>query len=202
MRRREFLIGGIATAALMGRAGAQTGSGFYILHNARASAIVRASMGRVDMTTWLYSLTSEDYVRCAPGEHQSATQDKGADGRAIFASVETIGGDLMTHRFVAERSNLYRLLAVSERSEVRSADGTLREMRVSWDLAVHPAERGTCRLTSGILMETADGDLATSWAGRPTGTRDPLEAHCAMETPLFAADLARKARAGRYQPPG
>jgi hypothetical protein len=200
VRRRELLIGSIATTAFMGKAAAQV-DGLFVLHNVRASAIMRVPIGRVDVAAWVFSLTSEDYVRCAPGEHQGAMQAKGADGKPVFISVETIGGNFMTHHYVAKRTTPDSMLAVSPHSQIWSADGILRVMQVSWALSVAPSDDGSCRLTCGILVETPDADLATRWAGRPAGTPNPVEAHCMVETPLYAADLERKARAGRYRAP-
>jgi len=53
-----------------------------------------------------------------------------------------------------------------------------------------------------ILVETADEALLAAIGRQPPGAADPVQAHCARETPMFAADFAadmeRKALKGIY----
>lgn len=71
-------------------------------------------------------------------------------------------------------------------------------MKVTWNVRLEPLSRQSCQLNCEIRVETADEALVAAVARRRTGAANPVQAHCARETPMFAADMERKALKGMY----
>jgi hypothetical protein len=190
MNRRDLLTGlGLSLSAL--RAAGAT-EPLHLLHRVTAAAPVRAPLDAVDLAAWVFHITSDEYVRCAPQHHGSA-QASLPDGRRVFISVETIGGSFMAHHYVANLATRDHVRAVSPASQLWSTGVGPIAMRVTWDLRIEPAPGDACRLVCEVLVETADASLAARAAQRPPNVPNPVEAHVTLETPMFAADLEGKA---------
>ena len=201
MKRRKLLTGLAASASTFQVARAQSSSQpkpLLVLHRVTAAATVRAPLHAIDLVAWAFQLTSEDYVRCAPQEHQGAVQARLPDGRGVFVSVETMGGNFMSHQYVADIAARDHLRAVSPSSQIWSSGSLPAPMRVTWELKLQAIDSASCRLDCEVLVETDNAEMVAWMARRPPNYQNPVQAHCSVETPAFAADMERKALQGIY----
>jgi hypothetical protein len=104
----------------------------------------------------------------------------------------------MTHDYVEEIAERSRVRAISSSSQLWWGRALPTTMKVTWDVRLAPLTKQTCQLSCEILVETADDALLAAIARQPEGTADSVQAHCARETPMFAADMERKALKGIY----
>ncbi|MDB4876612.1 MAG: uncharacterized protein JWM41_3058 [Gemmatimonadetes bacterium] len=169
----------------------------YVLHHVSATAPVAAPLERVDLAAWVSHLTSDEYNRCAP-QHHGSVQAALPDGRRVFVSVETIDGNFMAHQYVAEIATPAHVRMISSASQIWLSPGESASMRVTWDVQLEAVSAVASRVVCDILVETADSALATRAAQRPANVPNPVQVHCALETPAFAADIERKAKLGMY----
>ena len=201
MKRRHLLTGLAASATTLHVAQAQNSpqaKPLLVLHRVTAAATVRAPLRAVDLVAWAFQLTSDDYVRCAPQEHKGAVQARLPDGRSVFVSVETIGGSFMSHQYVADIATRDHLRAVSPSSQIWSGSSWPAPMRVTWELKLQAIDSAACRLDCEVLVETDNAEMVSWMARRPPNFQNPVQAHCSVETPAFAADMERKALQGAY----
>ena len=206
MKRRNLLTGLAASASTVQVAQAQGSlqpqpqpKPLLVLHRVTAAATVRAPLHTIDLVAWAFQLTSEDYVRCAPQEHNGAVQARLPDGRSVFVSVETMGGNFMSHQYVADIAARDHLRAASPSSQIWSSGASLpAPMRVTWELKLQAIDSASCRLDCEVLVETDNAEMVAWMERRPANYQNPVQAHCSVETPAFAADMERKALQGIY----
>jgi hypothetical protein len=153
-----------------------------------ATSKVGAPLESLDLSAWAFHLSSDEYVRCAP-EHHGSVQAALPGGKRVF---ETIGGSFMAHDYVADIAERSHLRAISSSSQLWWGPALPTAMKVTWDVRLEPPTKQTCQLSCEILVETADEALLAAIAV------DPVQAHCARETPMFASDMERKALKGIY----
>ena len=99
---RRHLLAGLTTALpLLCQAETQSPE-LQVIHRVSASAGVQVPLDSVDLSAWLFHLTTDEYARCAPAHHGSV-QAVLPGGSRVFVSVETIVGNLMVHSYVEDR---------------------------------------------------------------------------------------------------
>jgi hypothetical protein len=195
MNRRQ-LLAGLTAVPLLGRGEGESKQS-QVIHRVSAASKVGAPLESVDLSAWAFHLTSDEYVSCAP-EHHGSVQAALPGGKRVFVSVETIGGSFMTHDYVEEIAERSRMRAVSSSSQLWWGPALPTTMKVTWDVRLEPLTKQTCQLSCEILVETADEALLAAIARQPAGAVDQVQAHCSRETPMFAADMERKALKGIY----
>jgi hypothetical protein len=195
MNRRQ-LLAGLTAMPLLGAAESQSKPN-QVIHRVSATSEVSAPLESMDLVAWAFHLSSDEYMHCAP-EHHGSVQAALPGGKRVFISVETIGGSFMTHQYIAEIAERGHLRAISSSSQLWWGPPLPTAMKVTWDVRLEPVSRQSCQLRCEILVETADEALLAAIARQPAGTADPVQAHCARETPMFAADMERKALKGMY----
>jgi hypothetical protein len=196
MNRRQLLAGLTTVVPLLGQAETQSRPA-QVIHRVSATGKVGAPIESLDVSAWAFHLSSDEYVGCAP-EHHGSAQAALSSGKRVFVSVETIGGSFMTHDYVEEIAERSRMRAVSSSSQLWWGPALPTAMKVTWDARLDPLSRKDCQLRCEILVETADEALLAAIARQPAGAVDSVQAHCSRETPMFAADMERKALKGIY----
>jgi hypothetical protein len=196
MNRRRLLAGLTTVVPLLGQAETPSRPA-QVIHRVSATGKVGAPIESLDVSAWAFHLSSDEYVGCAP-EHHGSAQAALPSGKRVFVSVETIGGSLMTHDYVEEIAERSRMRAVSSSSQLWWGPALPTAMKVTWDARLDPLSRKDCQLRCEILVETADEALLAAIARQPAGAVDSVQAHCSRETPMFAADMERKALKGIY----
>ncbi len=200
MNRRQVLTGLTAVVPLLGYSETQS-QRTHVIHRVSATGKVNAPCDSVDLAAWAFHLTSDEYVDCAPGEHKGWVQAALPSGKRTFISVETIAGSFMVHHYIEDIAERSHMRVISSSSQLWWNSSTLpTSMRVTWELRLQSLSPQACQLNCAILVETDNEALLTAEARRPPGTADPVQAHCTRETPMFAADLERKALKGIYAP--
>ncbi len=198
MNRRQMLVGLTTAVPLLGYSETQSRP-THVIHRVSATCRVNAPLDSLDLSAWAFHLTSDQYVNCAPGAHHGSVQGELPSGKKAFISVETIAGSFMAHHYTEDISERNYLRVISPGSQLWWNSSTLPTfMKVTWELRLEPLSRQDCQLNCAILVETDDQALLTAEARRPPGATDPVQTHCAIETPMFAADMERKALKGTY----
>jgi len=195
MNRRQVLAAMAAAVPTLGQSQVPTPS--QVIHRVLADSRVNAPLASLDLPAWAFHLTSDEYISCAP-EHHGSVQAPLPDGKRVFISVETIAGSFMAHQYIEDIAERNHLRAISSDSQLWWGPELPTAMKVTWDVQLAPLSPQTCRLTCNILVETSDAALLAAVAKIPSGAPDPVQAHCSRETPMFAADMERKALKGTY----
>jgi hypothetical protein len=191
------MLAGLTTVVpLLGQAETQSRPA-QVIHRVSATSKVGVPIESLDLSAWVFHLSSDEYVGCAP-EHHGSVQSTLPNGKRVFVSVETIGGSFMTHDYVEEIAERSRLRAVSLSSQLWWGPALPAAMKVTWDVRLELLSGKNCQLSCEILVETADEALLAAVARQPAGAVDTVQAHCSRETPMFAADMERKALKGIY----
>lgn len=196
MNRRQVLAGLTAVVPLLGRAETESRPA-QVIHRVSAMGKVGAPVEALDLSAWAFHLSSDEYVSCAP-EHHGSVQAALPDGKRVFVSVETIGGSFMTHNYVEEIAERSHMRAISYSSQLWWGPVLPTVMKVTWNVRLEPLSKKDCQLRCEIVVETADEALLAAIARQPRGAVDSVQAHCSRETPMFAADMERKALNGIY----
>jgi len=86
------------------------------LSNAAWSCVINAPVERVDLASWLFKLSEDEYRRCCPPDHISCGTTLTDEGKPMVIKVEMIGHALMIQRYVAETATptLCKLVSVSD----------------------------------------------------------------------------------------
>jgi hypothetical protein len=155
------------------------------------SAIVASPPERVDLARWLRGLTSEEYVGFTPrsGAHKSHNAVE-SPGEFAIESVESIGGTLIRHRYVAEQLEPHHTRCVSPDSRGTFLSRIPVRFRTTWELWVkpNPAATDTSQLDARITVEYRSRIwlLLSALSGTPLW----LWLHNREETPRMAASIA------------
>jgi hypothetical protein len=159
----------------------------------RTRAVVAAPAERINLARWLRGLTTEEYVGFTPrsGAHRSHTAAED-DGVFVFEAVESIGGAMLKHRYVAELLEPHRTVCVSPESGGKFLSRVPVRFRTTWELKVEPAEADTSKLDCRIEVEYRS--RIWLFLSALTGTPLWLSRHSKEETPRMAESIAADAR--------
>ncbi|MEM6346281.1 MAG: hypothetical protein AAF927_20495 [Bacteroidota bacterium] len=170
------------------------------LGEAIAQAQIHANIDSIDITDWLFNLSSEDYAACAEG-HQSAAQGVLPSGKRISLNVEFVAGFFMVQHYIEKVSDKDSVLAVSPNSILWLDDERFVLLQISWELKLEKIDEGSCMLTCKVTSET-DNEMFIKASHELSKGLDPadrpFQLHINEETPRFAKDIERKALAGLW----
>jgi hypothetical protein len=158
------------------------------------SAVVAASPERVDLARWLRGLTGEEYVGFTPrsGAHKSHNAVE-TEGEFVVESVESIGGTLVRHRYVAEVLEPHHTRCVSPDSRGKFLSRIPVRFRTTWELwlRANAAGEDTSQLDARITVEYR----SRLWLLLSALSATPLWLwlHNREETPRMAASIAADA---------
>ena len=134
-----------------------------------AHATLDVPAGEVDLETWLFGLSDEEYQACARG-HRAAGVFTDELGRGTV-NVESIGGNLIIQHYRAVRAEPSAVEMYSTASTVYLLHTVPVTASVRWLLTVTPRTAST--------------------------SESFLERHVNEETGGFASDITRKCRSGQ-----
>jgi hypothetical protein len=156
------------------------------------TAVVDAPAERIDLARWLRGLKGEDYVSFTPrsGAHKSHRTVE-EDGEFVVESVESIGGTLITHRYVSEVLQPHHTLFVSPDSRGTFLSRIPVRFRTAWELRVSDGDGATSRLDCNITVQYR----SRLWLFLSALSGSPfwLRLHSREETPWMAASIAADA---------
>jgi hypothetical protein len=70
--------------------------------------------------------------------------------------------------------------------------------KVTWELKVAAVSEESCMLACNVTVQTGDAEFLGILRNLPPSDSDPLQEHWIGETPLFAADIEKKALSGMF----
>ncbi len=152
-------------------------------------AVIDAPIEQVDLEKWLFTLSDEEYQAASKG-HRGAgnfTTEAGARGSV---NIETVGGTLMVQHYHEVSAEPSRVEMLSKRTRGLIMHLFPVHFQVRWTMTATPrnADSTTFRCTVETTMPTLLRLAASSIFASHF-----LRKHVEEETPLFAADIARKA---------
>jgi hypothetical protein len=168
-----------------------------------AEATIHPPLIAVDLTEWVFTLTDSEYQACSKN-HIAAAVTVTPEGKRMSINVEHVG-NLMVHHYVedvAERSRC-RLVALSD--SIGLDIGSRAKVVVIWMFIADVIDAGTTRFTNSVEVRPTPGYLealekrGVPFAKASESAQQPLSAHNAAETPLFARDIEHKALARRWR---
>lgn len=168
------------------------------LGEATAQATIHASIDTIDISEWLFGLTSEDYAACAEG-HQSAAQGQLASGQRVSVNVEHVAGFFMIQHYIETISERDRVLTISPNTLLWLDETRYVLLQITWELTLQKIDASSCQLTCRVLSATENEQFiqASHQLNRDIDpAQTPFQLHINEETPLFAQDIERKALAG------
>lgn len=168
------------------------------LGEATAQATIHAPVERIDISEWLFGLSSEDYEACAEG-HQSAAQGRLPSGRRVSMNVEHVAGFFMVQHYIETISERDRVLTVSPNTVLWLNDEKYVMLQITWELAVSRIDQNSSLLTCKVNSETENEDFvkATHELTKDLNPEEtPFQLHIKEETPLFAKNIEAKALQG------
>ncbi len=173
-----------------------------IMADVRTQAVINAPIDAIDVTAWVFGITDAEYQACSKN-HIAAAATFAPDGRRMSINVEHVGQLLVQHYVedLAERQHC-RLLSWSDAFGPTISDRG--NDNVLWEFWIEAIDAQTTRFTNRIQAQAVPGwedSLVKAGINLEQAQRQlasVISAHNAEETPLFAIDIEKKARAGRW----
>ena len=162
------------------------------------TAIINASIEKIDIPTWCSTLPEKEYQGCSPA-HIAAGFTTAPDGTRMSINVEMIGSGLVVQHYVAEeaRPDYVRMNSISD---VFTANGRT-QVNVLWELIAEDAGHGRTRYTNRVTARPTDvfldflGEHGIALEDAAAARQAAGSDHNRRETPLFAESIARHALA-------
>lgn len=163
------------------------------------NAVINVPLKSIDLAKWFFSLTDAEYRACSSG-HNGMVQGRLPSGKRVAVSVETIGGNFIVNNFIEDLAQRDHVRTVSNSVMwIGGPDGTFSVLvKVTWELKIAAESAQSCRLTCNVTAETADMTFLSMLQNLQSSDSDPTHEHFISETPLFAADIEKKARSGIF----
>jgi len=165
----------------------------------QASAVITAAKNKINLSEWMFTLTSEEYQACATG-HQSASLGQLFNGKRMAINVETMGNAHMVQHYIETIAKPDHVLGVSPNTAIWIKGGPFFTMEVHWDMQVKVVNDDSCELTCTVTLFTSDPGFQAvlSNPALKKSAENNFNEHINEETPLFAKDIERKALAGLW----
>jgi len=166
-------------------------------------ATIHAPAESIDLAEWVFTLTDDEYRMCSK-DHIAGASSVRADGKRMSINVEHVG-NLMVQHYVEEIADRSHCRLVSQTDSIGPAIGDRTKVIVVWEFFAEAIDAETTKFTNRTESHMAPGYLdalekrgvslekARAWGSQV------MNSHNAEETPLFAKDIERKARAGLWQ---
>ncbi|WP_138469334.1 hypothetical protein [Poseidonocella sp. HB161398] len=174
-----------------------------ILSRSAYSAEIDLPLEQIDIEEWLFSLPEAEYLRCCPPDHIAAGVTTTDDGRRMSINVEMIGTGLVVQHYVCEEAGP-AYVRMNSISDVFTANGRT-QVNVVWELIAEAIEGGRTRYTNRVTAHPTDVFMdfleahQLSYEAAAAARQDSGGDHNRRETPLFAASIARRAKARAVQ---
>lgn len=167
------------------------------LGEAMAEATINANIDDINISEWLFNISSEEYAACAEG-HQSAAQGWLPSGKRVSMNVEFVAGFFMVQHYIETISEKDRVLTISPNTVLWLDDENYVLLQITWELSLAKINDNSCKLTCKVTSETENEKFVQATHNltkdiKPEET--PFQLHINEETPLFAKDIEKKALA-------
>ena len=159
---------------------------------ASSHSVINAPVDRIDLAAWLQIFSDRDYQACSPG-HRAAGCFREKDQFGTI-NVENVGGHLLVHHYLADVFTAPRVVLWSRDTRVYLLHLWPATIDVCWIMDVQAGDGETTVFTCTVEVRTSP---VLSALARLCLLPTFLRRHVVGETPLFAADIARKIREAR-----
>jgi hypothetical protein len=168
----------------------------YTLSLSTVTAIIHASIEKVNIADWVLHLPDAEYQRCSTA-HIAAGTTTTDDGRPMSINVESIGDALVVQHYVAEvrEPHLCRMVSLSD--SISPAGRT--RLQVVWELSARKIDDQTSEYTNHIHSTAIDETLdffekhGIGFETARSARQRASHAHNQEETPKFAKSIERRA---------
>lgn len=170
-----------------------------ILSKSSYSAEIDVPLEQVDIAKWLFTLPEAEYQRCCPPDHIAAGVTWTDDGRRMSINVEMIGTGLVVQHYVADEAGK-TYVRMNSISDVFTSNGRT-QVNVIWELKAEAIDGGRTRYTNSVTAHPTDAFMTfleahgISYEDAAKARQEAGSDHNSRETPLFAASIARRAKA-------
>lgn len=167
-----------------------------ILAETRCSAVIQASIDKIDLANWVFGLSDAEYQGCSIA-HLAAAVSRVPDGQRLSVNVEKLES-LIIQQYQEVLSTRHHCRIVSPRSDI-FASGGRSTLHVVWDMSATAIDADRSEFVNAVVLRsTPEFDAALSAQGVPLEMASArllsaVTAHNREETPKFAADIERKA---------
>lgn len=174
-----------------------------ILADSVSLAIINAPIQSIDLTQWLFTLKDHEYQACSHS-HIAAGATTSESGKRISINVEMIADNMLIQHYMEDISE-------REHCRVHSLSDSFSQLGksklgITWELKVKAINENACELSNRVVvLSTDDFSELLQKAGITDLTpviismERNASAHNQQETPLFAADIERKALTGTWE---
>ena len=172
-----------------------------LIANSTRRGIIHAPLAQIDLGEWLFTLSDQEYQACSVA-HIAAAATRLPDGRRVSINVEQPGDTLMVQHYVEDVAERDRCKVVSRTDAFTPLGRTL--WQVIWQVSVRAIDANSSEFTNHFEVEATEGFLALLQSHGVTleqiapVAQQKADEHNEEETPLFAADIERKARQGSW----
>jgi hypothetical protein len=170
-----------------------------ILVQSTSTAIIHVPVEKIDLPTWLFSLTDQEYQQCSVA-HIAGAATKSPEGKRVSINVEQVGPGLMVQHWteeIAERQHC-QVVSISD----MFVQGERAALQMIWDMTVKPLSENSCEFTDTITLFESPDLLAFAEKSGVTpahmkeDVQQVINAHNAEETPNFAKNIEKKVLSG------
>jgi hypothetical protein len=170
-----------------------------ILSQSAYTSDIDVPIDEVDIADWLFTLTEAEYLRCCPPDHIGAGITWTDDGQRMMVNIEQIGTALVIQHYVAEQAGK-TYCRMNSISDTFTANGRT-QVNVVWELKAEAIDGGRTRYVNSVTAHPTDAFMAflevhgLSYEEAADARQAAGSDHNRRETPLFAASIARRAKA-------
>ena len=161
-----------------------------------SQTVIGLPADRIDLRAWLAILSDRDYQACSPAHRAAGVFHE--DGVFGSINVESVGGHLLVHHYLSEHASARRVVMHSRNTRVYVMHTVPATIEVIWTLEIEPQDNKSSQFRCSVEVRLP---ALLTLLGTLTFLHSFLRWHVQGETPLFAADLARKVADGRLAPP-
>ena len=153
----------------------------------------------IDIESWLRTLPTHEYQRCAPGDHKAAGYTVDDDGTPMSINVEMIGTGLVIQQYRFEQASRHYCKMVSL-SDVLTPGGWT-STQVIWELGIEQLDGDQLRYVNTVTSHPTEEFLefiagnGQSFEEAAAARQEASGAHCELETPHYAQSIANHATA-------
>lgn len=170
------------------------------LGKATAQAKINVSIDKINISEWLFGLTSDEYEACADG-HQSAAQGRLPSGKRVSVNAEYVAGFFMVQHYIETISEKDRVLTISPNTLLWLDDEHYVQLEITWELHLEEIDSNSCRLICTVISASNNEQFIEA-SHKLNKNIDPsqtaFQLHINEETPLFAKDIEAKALKGKW----
>lgn len=174
-----------------------------IISESSATALINASIEKIDLTEWLFSLKSHEYQACSPS-HIAAGRSVSVNGKRMSINVEQVADTLLIQNYIEEIGKK-DYCKVNSISDSFSPLGRTK-LGIIWELKVKKITENSCEFTNVVTILMTD-EFSSLLKKAGVTDLNPVKSlmgqnvskHNKEETPLFAKDIESKALLGIWK---